>query len=906
MKRYILLVTIIIVIVIGYLITSQTDLFRNRDNITLKGVVKATIGTQEDPNARFRYEYMRLRDPKTKKIPEKIRQKELAFASTLPVRGSKYIISKASGSAGASLVSTNWQLRGPYNVGGRTRALGIDVTNESIILAGGVSGGMWISTNNGSKWIKTTDPGHLHSVTCLTQDTRSGHESTWYYGTGENRGNSASGDGDNSFYLGDGIFKSTDGGLSWAKLPGLANNTPQDFSHAYEMIWNVAVDPSNTSENEVYAAAFSVIYRSVNGGESWDAVLNPSDQLNARYTDVAVTSTGIVYAAFSSENATTKGIWRSTNGTDWTNITPATWPAEYRRIVLSIAPSNENVVYFLAETPGYGTNDHSLWKYEYISGDGSSTGGSWENRSTNIPADGGTTGDFDSQSSYDLLIKVKPDDENFVVIGGINLYCSTDGFSTTGNTNWIGGYNPANNSYANYPNQHADQHALVFYPSNTGKVISGHDGGLSLTNDITASSVTWAIKNNGYYTTQFYTCAIDYVSNGSNLILGGMQDNGTYMINSSNPTLPWFSLLSGDGAFCAVGEGTGSKYYYTSSQNGLIYRLASNNPSGDWARVDPEGATDYLFINPFILDRNNSKIMYVAGGSVLWRNSDVTAIPQDPDQEPTSVNWTKLNNSTISVGVISTLDVSTTSANRLYYGTSEGAVYRLDGANSGDPTPTDITSTSFPGGYISCVAVNPDNADELIAVFSNYSIISLWHSSNAGASWQNISGNLEENPDGSGNGPAVNWAEILPTDLGIIYLVGTSTGLYSSFNLNGTSTVWANEGPTSIGNVVVDMIDSRTTDDIVVVATHGNGMYSSNVVVSIKENPERIVSDFKLKQNYPNPFNPNTTIEYKIPESTPVTLKIFNIQGEEIATLINSNHTPGNYSINWNGQDRLQ
>jgi hypothetical protein len=371
-------------------------------------------------------------------------------------------------------------------------------------------------------------------------------------------------------------------------------------------------------------------------------------------------------------------------------------------------------------------------------------------------------------------------------------------------------------------------------------------------------------------------------------------------------------LLSGDGAYCAIGIGTNMKYFYVSAQNGQIYRLSSTNPVYNWTRVDPDGGTAYLFINPFVLDRNNSRMMYLAGGSVLWRNSNLTTIAQY-NTDPTSVNWTELTNSSVASGVISTLDVSTTPANRLYYGTSEGEVYRLDGANSGNPTPVNKTSASFPKydpetqiyPYISCVAVNPENADEVMAVFSNYSIISLWHSSNAGDSWQNISGNLEQNPDGSGNGPSVRWAEILPTDLGTIYLVGTSTGLYSSVKLNGTSTVWAQEGPTTIGNVVVDMIDSRTTDDLVVVATHGNGMYSSNVLVSIKENPENIVSDFQLRQNYPNPFNPNTTIEYKIAESAPVTLKIYNIQGKEIATLVNSDHTPGNYSVSWNGQDRF-
>ena len=912
MKKYILPI-IIVVIIIGYFIASQSDLFREQPKITLKAAVKAAIGTKDDPQARLRYEYIRLRDPKTGKIPQKIRQRELKFASTLPVRESDYILTKSANSDEASVVSTNWQLRGPHNVGGRTRALGIDITNENIILAGGVSGGMWRSTNGGNTWIKTTEPDQLHSVSCLVQDTRSGRTNTWYYGTGEYFGYSASGEGDNALYIGDGIFKSTDGGISWTHLTSLSDKSPESFDYTFELIWNVAIDPSNTVEDEVYAAAWSKIYRSIDGGESWEPVLYPSDQLTASFTDVAVTSTGVVYATFSGQNAQIKGIWRSTNGTDWTNITPTGWPTyNYRRIVLSIAPSNENIVYFLAETPGYGTNDHSLWKYEYISGDGSSSGGNWSDRSVNIPADGGYTGDFDSQKSYDLLVKVKPDNENFVVIGGINLYCSTDGFTTKDHTNWIGGYDPGNDTYANYPNQHADQHALIFYPSNNSKVISGHDGGLSWTNDISASTVEWQLLNTGYYTTQFFTCAIDYSENDDYTILGGMQDNGTYWVNNGNQTANWSDLLSGDGAYCAIGIGTNMKYFYVSAQNGQIYRLSSTNPVYNWTRVDPDGGTAYLFINPFVLDRNNSRMMYLAGGSVLWRNSNLTTIAQY-NTDPTSVNWTELTNSSVASGVISTLDVSTTPANRLYYGTSEGEVYRLDGANSGNPTPVNKTSASFPKydpetqiyPYISCVAVNPENADEVMAVFSNYSIISLWHSSNGGDSWQNISGNLEQNPDGSGNGPSVRWAEILPTDLGTIYLVGTSTGLYSSVKLNGTSTVWAQEGPTTIGNVVVDMIDSRTTDDLVVVATHGNGMYSSNVLVSIKENPENIVSDFQLRQNYPNPFNPNTTIEYKIAESAPVTLKIYNIQGKEIATLVNSDHTPGNYSVSWNGQDRF-
>jgi hypothetical protein len=438
----------------------------------------------------------------------------------------------------------------------------------------------------------------------------------------------------------------------------------------FDYVWNLTVDPSNASQGEVYAATYGCIFRSIDGGGNWSKVIAPSDPNSARYTDVAVTSTGVVYATLSG-NGNKSGIHRSTNGTTWTEITPAGWPGTYNRVVIGIAPSNENVVYFLAETPGYGTNGHSIWKYTYLSGDGSGSGGGWENRSANIPAQGGYTGNFDSQGSYDLVIKVKPDDENVVFIGGINLYRSNNGFSSTTQTNWMGGYVKSNDSYAEYENHHADQHSLFFYPSNSSKLLSGHDGGISLTTNDMASNVTWTLLNNGYYTTQFYTVAIDHAGN-NDLIIGGMQDNGTWSANSSSSTTPWAKYLSGDGSYCAVS--IGADYYYVSSQSGVTYRLNSADPIYDWARVDPSGGSNYLFINPFILDRNNSKMMYFAGGSVVWRNSDLTAIPKY-NSSPTSTNWTKLTSTQLSSGSVSALEVSTSPTNRLYYGTSEFSVW---------------------------------------------------------------------------------------------------------------------------------------------------------------------------------------------------------------------------------------
>jgi hypothetical protein len=186
-----------------------------------------------------------------------------------------------------------------------------------------------------------------------------------------------------------------------------------------------------------------------------------------------------------------------------------------------------------------------------------------------------------------------------------------------------------------------------------------------------------------------------------------------------------------------------------------------------------------------------------------------------------------MTNSSVSSGSISAVAVSTTPANRLYYGTSDGQVWRLDNANTGNPTPVEIYSgKGLSTGYVSCIAIDPTDADNLLVVFSNYSIRSVFYSSNGGSSYSDISGNLEQFSDGSGNGPSTRWAEILPGSDGMTYFVGTSTGLYSTTTLDGSSTVWTQEGSATIGNVVVSMIDSRISDGLVVAATHGSGIYS--------------------------------------------------------------------------------
>ena len=776
------------------------------------------VGEEEDPNARLEFEWLRTRDPQTNEIPENIRLKEIDFVKNVPNRNQ---VSMKNVQGGASNLKTlNWDRRGPYNVGGRTRAMALDATNESIIIAGGVSGGMWKTVDGGATWKKTTKPEQLHSITAVAQDTRTGHTSTWYYGTGELSGNSASASF-SAWYKGNGIYKSTDNGESWTSLTSTASNKPQSFVNTFDYVNNVIVNPLN---GYVFVSGVYGLRRSKDGGTTWDSLLD-SEALNAYYTEITMNSKGVLYAALS-----TRGIFRSAdNGDTWTDITPSSFSV-VGRTVIGHAPSDENTMYVISYSS---STSHPLWKYTYSSGDGSGSNGTWTDLSLNIPAFGGNVGDFDSQGGYDLIIKVKPDDPNFVVIGGTNVYRSSDGFSTTSNTKWIGGYATINN-VSMYDNHHPDQHGFLFLPSDPNTAFSSHDGGISKTTAIKDDAVVWTSLSNGYYTTQFYHVAIDQSGTKPDLIIGGMQDNATWKSNVNSETHVWVNDgTSGDGAFSAIAFNAQADVW--SSQKGNSYLYDYRNPFNysfgySWVSMKPSSATGQLFINPFILNQADEKILFYAGGSTIWRNNNIDISSfATANAYYASDPWDQLTNAA-SGGSISALATTTTSpTNRLYYGDNKGILRKLDNANSGNGSPTDITGSLFPtGAYVSNIAVNPEDGDELIAIFSNYSVKSIWHSDDAGATWSDIGGNLEENSDGSGSGPSVRAALIIKFKNTQMYFVGTSTGLYSTTSLNGASTTWVQESAESIGNVVVDGLVGRQSDGYIAVATHGAGVFTVN------------------------------------------------------------------------------
>ncbi|KAF0140537.1 MAG: hypothetical protein FD122_2337 [Stygiobacter sp.] len=765
---------------------------------------------------RKRQEFLMLRDIRTNKIPDDIYVTEQIFAKKLPKR---LEFASIHGVLAKNAVSLTWDERGPNNVGGRVRAFGIDVSDANILVAGGISGGIWKSTNDGTSWSKKTSSSQLHSVSCLIQDYRTGKTNIWYAGSGEGVGNSADGGGSAS-YRGDGIFKSTDNGDSWTVLSSTTTaNTPHTTEN-FDYVWDVAIDPNNAAQDVVYAATTRGIWKSTDGGTTWAVKLGNVVGTYPTYSTVKVAPNGTVYAAANS-GSNMAGIYKSTDsGENWTNITSGSFPSNYARLVLEIS-DDSNILYVFGNTPSAGQDGDggkadqyvSLWHYNVGSG-------TWTNRSANLPAFVDPVAGLNPQGSYNMMLRLKPGTTDFLVIGATNLYVSSDGFATNGNTSWVGGYATANN-ISQYANHHSDQHAGAFGSGNV--YYSCNDGGVQKTSNISAGSglVSWTSLDNGLNITQCYSVAIEREAS-RNLIFSGFQDNACWFGNSAGAS-SWTNAGSGDGAVVAVGNASTDNVIFSTSQNGGLDRYTKTGSYlGD---MKPSSAAHQAFTNPLALDPNSSSLLYYGGGNSatttgIWRNNDAL-------NGTTTTGWSYITGTDFGSTSATVSAIAVSNDNVVYYGSDEGHVRKITSAN-GTPAVSANLNGSLPGGYVSGLAVDPTNSDKAIAVFSNYGIVSVWYTIDGGANWTDVEGNLS-----GASGPSIRSAKIFYISGTLHVFLGTSVGIYYTNILNGSSTVWTQEAVTSIGNVVVPALDFRSSDNTLAAGTHGRGVFTSLITAAL-------------------------------------------------------------------------
>lgn len=840
------LVLIIAVAVVfwGYFEKHETSGAAEDEEMAQK-IEEIDVDAAEMKRARSDYFFKLLRDPATDRIPQNIRTRELEYSRALPSRNDGTLRFKSATSAQQS-IDISWQSAGPQELGGRTRALGIDQRNSDIILAGAVSGGMWKSTDRGTNWDLKSEPNQNMSVTSLAQDPT--NPNTWFYASGEVLGNSAGGKGSAPYY-GRGIYKSTNNGDTWSLMPQ-ASSDVKGLVDPYNSVSRIRVSPATGT---VFIASTGYgIYRSTDG-ESFSnspALGTEGEQL---FCDVAVASDGTIAAVISEASFADQGSQSSTNNHDpgvfiseddgqtWQEVTPtSTFPETHRRSVLSFAPSNPDLLYVFTlkgvfDTSNQGISFHKLDLAAETA----------EDRSENIPDFGSPVGGINTQGGYNMLVSVKPDDPDFVMVGGINLFRSQDGFATQpegGYSNfdsqqkeeyWIGGYARANN-VSQYPGQHPDQHMVAWDPDDPNEMWSAHDGGLSLTSDITAAPVSWQDKDNGYITGQFYTVAMAPDAEDQR-IMGGTQDNGTpyFTFTSQNMQQTGASdISSGDGAYAHIGNSN----IYASSQGGRVLRW--NESLSNFNYIEPLNAENQLFIHPYEVDPNDDGIIYYPGGTTMWRNTTADEI-SNSNSSGTTEGWNDFTAVSGGDYTITALEVTDSQpSDRLYYAASGGGevpkIYFLNDAATSDDTVNVSIPDAPSGAYVHDIAVNPTDGDEAIVAMSNYNIVGLYHTADGGSNWTAIEGNLEGSS--TNPGPSIRSASILPTVSGPVYFVGTSTGIYSSTSLTGMSTDWTRESADgsqgSIGFSIAEQITSRPADGKVAVGTHGRGIFLADVSVN--------------------------------------------------------------------------
>lgn len=898
MKKILLLLTILLSLGIsGHYLLGHTPVLE----------MDAEENPLEENDLIARREHEMLADPATGEIPAGISFRNLEFLHTLTREHAAFRKTRGA----------TWNSRGPWNVGGRTRAIAVDVTNEQHILAGAVSGGIWQSMDGGLSWQRVSDINGHPGVVSITQDKRPGKTNNWYALSGELYGTSASGGG--AFYLGDGAFKSVDNGATWQPIASTASAVPNSFTSSFQGGWRIEHASVDTLATCIYMATYGSIYRSVDTGKTWKVVLGNGN--NSYFTDVQVSPTGIVYATLSSSGTNTRGFFRSSNGVNFTNITPP-FLKSYDRTVLEINPNNENEVYFLSELPsdtsgGVSTANYegekeyvSLLKYQYLSGDGSGAGGLWTNLSTNLPVYSTNPFDrFNCQGGYDLFVRVQPG-SGTVVMGGTNVYRSTDGFTTPNNTQQIGGYGIGTTIpfFSVYTNHHPDQHDFIFLKSDPKKAWSVSDGGVKFTDDINANEVKWQNRSEGYITSQLYSIAIDEQHAFDPWIIGGFQDNGNHVSNSNDPYHHWVLPVNGDGAYSYIDPD--KSFFVTSIQQGRMVKVTLDKHGYLLARrrIDPDGFKkgDYSFINPFVVDPNDANILYMPIGKRIARLNNLKSIAVNNDYSQLKTGWTifsdtiktpKLVSRSSEEAEITALAVSKNQPNILYIGTSNKEMFRIENANTGDPKmiKLDTASKRLPSeGYISGIAVDPDSAKNVLVCVSNYNCMSLFYSNDYGNNFYYVGGNLEfgsQNPTGAD--PSIRSVNILVTNQGKrIYFAGTSIGLFSTDSLvpaTGTNsalnkTKWVQEGADKIGAAIVTNIRVRQADGYVAIATHGNGVFESYYAGSAAPPVSHIYGDATL---YPNPASDKLYAVFDATGSTAYHAEVYDISGRRMDAFSN-------------------
>ncbi|MBV6479984.1 MAG: Ycf48-like protein [Ignavibacteria bacterium] len=697
-------------------------------------------------------------------------------------------------------------------ISGRTNSIAFHPTNENIIYIAAAQGGVWKTTDGGINWFQLTD--NLGSLASGDIEIDPLNPDILYYGTGE-----LNYSGDSQY--GDGIYKTTNGGISWTKIATTAD--------VGSYIAEIVIDHTNT--NNVYCTGNLGVFKSTNAGLNWTNFL----VLNSTSLIIHPVNPQILYAA--SGNVTSQ-IYKTTNGgIIWTLLTNGLNTSAGRRTQLAISKDNPEYIYAsIASSSG-----SLLGLYRTTNG-----GDNWtlQNSSTNY---------MSSQGWYDNAVTVIAGNPEGVVVGGLDVYVSTNGGVTLTKKSAWSTSNPLSFS-------HADIHYLT-YRDNV--LFCCSDGGVYKS---TNNADTWSDLNEKISTLQYKSA--DYDPSDLNKLYGGCQDNNKQ--TSTNNGVVWIQRSTGDGGYTIV-DPENTNYVYGQYVNGSIQR--STNYGVSFTNITPSGSSGGLFYNPYEMAPGDPNTV-VFGRANVWKTANIKTAT-------TSSGWTQIAATSVISGSISAIGISKINTDKIYLGTSNGKIFVT--SNNGTNW---TTQTGYP--YVSDLWVDHANDDVCYATFTGFTADKhVYKTTNGGMNWFSITGNLPNIP--------VNSIAVRHLTPKMIF-AGTDLGIYKSTD-EGSTWVSFNSG---LPNIEINDLKYKEGPKVLLAATYGRGCYKFDVsgLVSINEENSHI-TDYKLYQNFPNPFNPSTTIKFEIPEKGFVTLKIYDLLGNEIESAFGRLLTAGSYEFNF-------
>ncbi len=715
------------------------------------------------------------------------------------------------------------------NIGSATmsgRIAALDAVDEkhgkTTLYVGAASGGVWKSTDGGTTFKPVFDREPVQSIGAITVDPTN-HDTIWV-GTGEAWTR-------NSVSVGDGIYKSTDGGDTWKNV-GLPDS---------ERIAKIIVDPKNG--NTVYAcvpgklwsdSADRGLYKTTDGGAHWNLILKGGNlSTGCASISMDANNPGVLFAGMwdfrrkgwtfrsGGESPTAKsgsGLFTSSDGgKSWTEISSTAnkgFPEKpFGRIAVTVAPSDSKIVYAFVES-----TDSALFRSD----------------------DGGKTWDKRDKSQlmvwrpfYFASLIVDPKNPERLFKPDLNLIQSLDGGKSFAN---VGG------------GTHGDSHVVWIDPRDTQHVYVGDDGGLWQSFD--GGNKWW--KQNNLPVSQFYHVSVD--GDDPYHVYGGLQDNACWVGASAYPggiaNSQWENMCGGDGFFM-FSDPADADYIYAETQGGAIIRV--NRHTHQMRDIQPRaGYNEKLRWNwntPLELSPHEKGTLYM-GAQFLFRTRDhgqswdrispdlTTNDPLKQKQEE-SGGVTVDNSAAETNTTIYSISESPKQAGLIWVGTDDGnlQVTRDDGKSW-----TNVVGNirDLPKGeWVSWVQAGNFDAGTAFVSFDRHTYGDMapyiYETRDYGKSWTA----LVTPKDTKG---LHGYVHVIKQDIvnPQLLFAGTEFGLWVSIDGGGH---WAQFKGGDFPAVAVRDLAIQPRDDSLVLATHGRGIWIVDDITPLRNLNAQVLNE---------------------------------------------------------------